>query len=186
MALIKKLHKLTLNSFLPPFFITLFVSVFLFFLVGIVITYLDDFIGKGLRTIDMLQLFFYAWVTFIPQCIPLAVLLGSIMSFGNLAENYELAAMKSSGISLFQIIKPVFIFIVLLAGLTFCFNNFIMPIVQLKFQSLLWDIRQKKPTVSIKEGIFYNKIDNYSIRVGKKSEYKYPLVCLYFLIFFLL
>jgi lipopolysaccharide export system permease protein len=176
---LKKLHKLTLQSFIPPFFVTLFVSVFLFFLVTVVITYLDDFIGKGLRTIDLLTLFFYAYVAWIPQCIPLAVLLGSIMSFGNMAENYELAAMKSSGLSLFRILKPVFIFILFLALGTFLFNNFVMPVVQLKFQSLLWDIQQKKPTVSIKEGIFYNKIDNYSIRVGKKSKNKETLKEIY-------
>lgn len=170
--LLKKLHTLTLKSFLPPFTITLFISVFLFFLVEIVITYLDEFIGKGLNTFDLFKLFGYAWVAIIPQCIPLAVLLGSIMSFGNLAENYELAAMKSSGLSLFKIIKPVFVFIVILAGMTFLFNNFILPVVHLKFQSLLYDIRQKKPTVNIKEGIFYNKIDNYTLRVGEKSASK--------------
>ena len=169
---LKKLHTLTLKSFIPPFIATLFISVFLFFLVQIVITYLDELLGKGLRTIDLIQLFSYAWIAIIPQCIPLAVLLASIMSFGNLAENYELAAMKSSGLSLFKIIKPVFIFIIILAGLTFMFNNFVLPVVQLKSQSLLWDIRQKKPTVNIKEGIFYNKIDNYSIRVGQKSKNK--------------
>ncbi len=169
---LKKLHSLTLKSFLPPFVATLFISVFLFFLVQIVITYLDEFLGKGLRTMDMVKLFTYAWIAIIPQCIPLAVLLASIMSFGNLAENYELAAMKSSGLSLFSIIKPVFIFILILAGVTFLFNNFVLPVVQLKSQSLLWDIRQKKPAVNIKEGIFYNKIDNYSIRVGKKSQNK--------------
>ncbi|MBA2612207.1 MAG: LptF/LptG family permease [Bacteroidetes bacterium] len=164
---------------MPPFIITLFISVFLFFLVEIVITYLDEFIGKGLNTFDLIKLFTYAWIAIIPQCIPLAVLLGSIMAFGNLAENYELAAMKSSGLSLFKIIKPVFIFIVLLAGMTFLFNNFILPVVHLKFQSLLYDIRQKKPTVNIKEGVFYNKIDNYTLRVGKKSTNKDTLKDIY-------
>ncbi len=168
--LLKKLHTLTLRAYLPPFIATLFVSVFLLFLVQIVITYLDDFIGKGLRTIDLLTLFGYAWITIIPQCIPLAVLLASIMSFGNLAESYELAAMKASGISLFRIMKPVFIFIIMLAGLTFLFNNYILPVVHLKSSSLLYDIRQKKPAVNIKEGIFYNGIDNYSLRVGRKSK----------------
>jgi lipopolysaccharide export system permease protein len=167
---LKKLHSLILKTFFPPFIGTLFVSVFLFFLVQIVITYLDDLIGKGISTIDLFKLFGYAWIAIIPQCIPLAVLLGSIMCFGNLAETYELAAMKSSGLSLFRIIKPVFMFIVCLAGMTFVFNNFILPIVTLKSQSLLWDIRQKKPAVFIKESTFYNKIDNYSIRAGKKSK----------------
>jgi len=168
----KKLHKLLISSFVPPFLATLFVSVFLFFLVQIVITYLDELIGKGLRTFDLIKLFTYAWITIIPQCIPLAVLLASIMSFGNLAENYELAAMKSSGLSLFRIMKPLIVLILILAGLTFLFNNFIQPTVSLKSTTLLYDIRQKKPTVNIKEGVFYNKLDNYSILVGGKSKNK--------------
>lgn len=177
--LLKKLHILTLRSFLPPFIATLFISVFLLFLVQIVITYLDDFLGKGLKTIDLITLFAYAWITIIPQCIPLAVLLASIMSFGNLAESYELAAMKSSGLSLFRIIAPAFVFILVLAALTFLFNNFILPVVHLKSTSLLYDIRQKKPTVNLKEGIFYNGIENYSIRVGKKSQDKESLQDIY-------
>jgi lipopolysaccharide export system permease protein len=167
---LKKLHTLLIKSFVPPFVITLFVSVFLFFLVEVVITYLDDLIGKGLTVWTLSKLFFYAWVSIIPQCIPLAVLLASIMTFGSLAENYELAAMKSSGLSLFRIIKPVFVVIVILAGLTFVFNNFVLPRVMLLSQSLLWDIRQAKPAMNIKEGIFYNKIDDYSLYVGKKGD----------------
>ncbi|MBX3164580.1 MAG: LptF/LptG family permease [Bacteroidetes bacterium] len=175
----KKLHTLTLKSFLPPFIATLLISVFLFFLVQIVITYLDDLLGKGLRTVDLVKLFVYAWVAIIPQCIPLAVLLASIMSFGNLAEHYELAAMKSAGLSLFRIIKPAFGFILVLAGITFLFNNYILPVVHLKSQSLLYDIRQKKPTFALKEGIFYDKIENYSLRIGKKSANKDTLKDIY-------
>jgi lipopolysaccharide export system permease protein len=149
------------------------------FLVQIVITYLDDFLGKGLKTTDLLKLFAYAWIAIIPQCIPLAVLLASIMSFGSMAEHYELAAMKSSGISLIRIMKATFTLVLLLGGLTFLFNNFILPVVHLKSTALLYDIRQKKPTVNIKEGIFYNGIDNYSIRVGKKSVKKDILYDIY-------
>lgn len=167
---LKKLHTLLIKSFLPPFVITLFVSVFLFFLVQIVITYLDDLIGKGLSFWTLTQLFTYAWIAIIPQCIPLAVLLASIMTFGSLAENYELAALKSAGLSLFKIIKPVFYTVVILAALTFVFNNYILPVVTWKSQSLLWDIRQAKPAMNIKEGIFYNKIEDYSLRVGKKGK----------------
>mgnify|MGYP001574889503 CR=1 FL=1 len=92
------------------------------------------------------------------------------MTFGSLAENYELAALKSAGLSLFKIIKPVFYCVILMAILTFVFNNFILPSVMLRSQSLLWDIRQAKPVMNIKEGIFYNKIDDYSMRVGKKAK----------------
>ncbi len=102
--------------------------------------------------------------------MPLAVLLSSIMTFGNLAENYELAALKSSGLSLFQIMKPIFVFIVFLAGFTFVFNNFVLPAITLKSARMLWDIRQAKPTLSIKEGIYYSQLDGYSIKVGKKSK----------------
>ncbi len=178
-VIFKRLHTLLIKSFLPPFVVTLFVSVFLFFLVEIVITYLDDLIGKGLSTLDLLQLFFYAWVAIVPQCMPLAVLLGSIMCFGKLAENYELAAMKSSGLSLFRIMRPLIVVIGVLAGLTFLFNNFVLPFVHLKSQSLLYDIRQKKPTVNIKEGVFYNGIENYSLRVAKKSANKDSLKDIY-------
>lgn len=128
---------------------------------------------------DLVRLFTYAWITIIPQCIPLAVLMASIMGFGNMAEHYELAAMKSSGLSLFKIMRATFGFVIILATLTFLFNNFILPVVHLKSTALLYDIRQKKPAVNIKEGIFYNAIDNYSIRVGKKSPKKDVLYDVY-------
>ncbi len=131
---------------------------------------MDDIIGKGMGAWILIQFFTYSFLTFIPVAMPLAVLLSSIMTFGSLAENYELAAMKSSGLSLFKIIKPIFVFILFLAGFTFVFNNFILPKITLKSARLLWDIRQAKPTLSIKEGVYYNQLDGYSIKVGKKSK----------------
>lgn len=170
LANVKKLHLLLIRSFLPPFFVTLFVSTFLFFLVEIVITYLDDFVGKGLSTWVLTQLFTYAFLAIVPKCIPLAVLLASIMTMGNLAENYELAAMKSSGISLFRIFYPLILLMVSIAAMTFVFNNYVLPKLMLESQSLLFDIRQTKPSVNIKEKIFYNQIENISIRVEKKYK----------------
>ena len=110
---LKVLHKHLLKAYLPPFFLTLFIGVFVFFLIH-VFTYMDDIVGKGMGAWILTQFFAYSFITFIPVAMPLAVLLSSIMTFGNLAENYELAAMKSCGLSLFQIIKPIFIFIVFL------------------------------------------------------------------------
>jgi len=153
--------------------------VFLFFLVQIVITYLDDLLGKGLKMTDLITLFAYAWIAIIPQCIPLAVLLASLMSFGNLAESYELAAMKSSGLSLFRIMRPLMVLIGVLAILTFLFNNFVLPVVHLRSTALLYDIRQKKPAVNIKEGIFYSGIDNFGLLVAKKSRNKDTLKDIY-------
>lgn len=131
---------------------------------------MDEIIGKGMTFWVLTKFFTYSFITFIPVAMPLAVLLSSIMTFGNLAENYELAAMKSSGLSLFRIIRPLFAFIVFLAGLTFVFNNFVLPHITLTSARLLWDIRQAKPTLSIKEGIYYNQLKGYSIKTAKKNK----------------
>lgn len=131
---------------------------------------MDDIIGKGMTAWVLTQFFTYSFITFIPVAMPLAVLLSSIMTFGSLAENYELAAMKSSGLSLFKILRPLFGFIVFLACLTFVFNNFVLPSVTLKSANLLWDIRQAKPTLSIKEGIYYNQLKGYSIKTASKNK----------------
>lgn len=165
---IKTLHIYLLKAYLPPFFLTLFIGNFVFFLIN-VFTYLDDIVGKGLSNWVLSQFFAYSFITFIPASLPLAVLLSAIMCFGNLAENYELAALKSSGLSLFKIIRPVFGFILLLAGFSFIFNNYILPSIMLKSSRLLWDIRQSKPTLSIKEGIYYSQLEGYTIKVGKKN-----------------
>jgi len=131
---------------------------------------MDEIIGKGMGAWVLTQFFFYSFISFLPAAMPLAVLLSSIMTFGSLAENYELAAMKSSGLSLFKIMRPIFAFILLLASFTFLFNNYILPQITLNSASLLYDIRQAKPTLTIKEGIFYNQLEGYNIKVGKKSK----------------
>jgi lipopolysaccharide export system permease protein len=158
-----------LKAYLPPFFSTLFIGVFVFFLIH-VFTYMDDIVGKGMGAWILTQFFAYSFLTFIPIAMPLAVLLSSIMTFGNLAENYELAAMKSCGLSLFQIIKPILVFIFFLSAFTFVFNNFVLPNITLTSARMLWDIRQAKPTLSIKEGVYFDKLDGYNIKVGKKSK----------------
>lgn len=165
----KVLHSYLLKAYLPPFFLTLFIGVFVFFLIH-VFTYMDDIVGKGMGAWVLFKFFAFSFLTFIPVAMPLAVLLSSIMTFGNLAENYELAAMKSCGLSLFKIIRPIFVFIVFLAGFTFVFNNFVLPKIMLKSASMLWNIRQAKPTLSIKEGVYYSQLEGYTIKVGNKSK----------------
>lgn len=148
------------------FFIVLFI-----FLMQFIWKYLDDFVGKGLDGFVIAELLFYASANLVPMSLPLAVLLSSIMTMGNLAEHYELVAMKSSGLSLFKILSPLIVFIGLLAGGAFYFNNTISPYANLKFKALLWDVTRKKPSMELKEGIFYNGIEGYSIRVmGKDKE----------------
>lgn len=131
--------------------------------------YVDDFVGKGFEWYVIAELMFFASATFVPMALPLAVLLSSLMTFGNLGENYELVAMKSSGISLQKMMKPLVIFIIFVSIGAFFFSNDVLPKANLKFLTLLRDVRHKKPAVQIKEGVFYNEISDYVIRIGKKD-----------------
>jgi lipopolysaccharide export system permease protein len=132
--------------------------------------YMDELIGKGLGIWMILQLMFYMSTTMVPLALPLAILLASIMTFGNLGENFELVAIKSSGISLLRFMRPLFFFIVFMGGLAFIFNNNVIPVANLKALSLLYDLRNSKPTLNIRPGLFNKDIEGYSIRVGSKDE----------------
>ena len=132
--------------------------------------YIDDLIGKGLDIGQVSELMIYSIARFVPLALPIAVLISSVMVLGKLGENYELAALQSSGISLISIMKPIFMLIVLISILSFLFSNYVMPIANFKGGSLLYDIKKKKPAINIKEGIFYNDIDGFSIKIGSKDD----------------
>ncbi len=166
---LKKLHVLLLKSYLGPFVLTFFIVMFIL-LMQFIWKYIDDFMGKGLEYAVIAELLMYASANLVSLALPLAVLLSSIMTFGNLAEHYELVAMKSSGLSLLRIMRPLIVFIVGLSLGAFYFNNVIAPWANLKFKSLLWDVTHAKPSLELKEGVFYNGIDGYSIRVGEKVK----------------
>lgn len=135
-----------------------------------VFTYIDEIAGKGIDSGTLAQLFMYTFLMFIPNSMPLAILLSSIMTLGNFGETYELAAMKSSGLSLLRIMRPLLIFIICLSAFCFAFSNYTLPYIHLKQASILYDVREAKPTLNIKESVFYNGIEGYSIRVGKKDK----------------
>jgi len=166
--MIKTIYLYLIKKYIPPFLGTLFITVFVFFMI-FVFTYIDEIAGKGIDATTLVKMFGYTFLMFIPQSIPLAVLLSSIMTFGGLGETYELAAMKSSGLSLLKIMRPVLMFILVLAALSFAFSNYTMPFIHLKQSSILYDVRGAKPTLNIKESVFYNGIEGYSIRIGKKD-----------------
>ena len=132
--------------------------------------YIDDLIGKGLDISQVTELMIYSIARFVPLALPIAVLISSVMVLGKLGENYELAALQSSGISLISIMKPIFVLIVLISISSFLFSNYVMPIANFKGGSLLYDIKKKKPAINIKEGIFYNDIDGFSIKIGSKDD----------------
>ncbi|HVA97558.1 MAG TPA: LptF/LptG family permease, partial [Bacteroidia bacterium] len=165
---IKTLDKFILKSYLGPFVLTFFITNFIL-LMQFLWLYIDDLVGKGLGWVIITKFMVLASITLIPLGLPLAILLSSIMTFGNLAEHYELAAMKSCGLSLQKIMRPLIITTIIISISAFYFSNDVLPFVNLKMGSLLWDIRQSKPALNIQEGVFYDGISGYSIRVEKKD-----------------
>lgn len=164
-----KLWKLTLKAYIGPFIATFFICVFVL-LMQFLWKYVDEMVGKGLEWYIIAELLFYASASMIPLALPLAVLLSSMMTMGSIAENQELMAFKSAGVSLLRIMRPLIIIISLLSIAAFFFSNTVIPKANLKFGSLLWDVRQSKPALDIKEGIFYDQIEGYSIQVGTKRD----------------
>lgn len=164
----KKLDKLIVKAFIGPFvatfFITLLVLVLQFFWL-----YIDDFVGKGLSAGLILEFIWYQSAALVPLALPLAVLLSSLMTFGNLGETYELVAIKSAGISLLRFMQPLFFVVLLICGVAFLFANYIIPVANLKSRTLLADIVYAKPSFDIREGVFYDKISGFAIKIGKKE-----------------
>lgn len=137
--------------------------------------YFDDIIGKGIDFEVIAQLLFYFAIFMTPIALPLAVLLSSLIAFGNLGEHFELTAIKSSGISLIRVLRPIFVFVLFITGLAFFSNNYFVPKAALEAYSLLYDIRQKKPALELREGEFFNGIPGISIKTDKKFEDKETL-----------
>lgn len=132
--------------------------------------FVDDLVGKGLEMTVMGQFFFYAGLTLVPAALPLAILLASLITFGNFGERYELLAMKAAGISLLQIMRPLVVLVCILCCISFYFQNVIGPMAQEKLGTLLISVKQKSPELDIPEGAFYSDIPGYQIKVGKKNR----------------
>src|SRR5687768_3526037 len=165
----KKIDKLILTSFTGPFIMTFLVVVFIL-LTQHMLKYFDDIIGKDLGGEVLRQLLFYFAIFMTPVAMPLAVLLSSLITFGNLGEHFELTAIKSAGISLLRTIQPIFFFVVVLTGIAFYVNNNLVPKAALEAYSLLYDIKQKKPALDLREGAFYNGLPDVSIKVNEKYD----------------
>lgn len=163
----KKLDKFILQSFVGPFILTFLVVVFIL-LMQHMLKYFDDIIGKGLDGATIGQLLFYFAIFMMPIAMPLAVLLSSLITFGNLGEHFELTAIKASGVSLVRILRPIFFFVLFLTAIAFYTNNYLVPNAALEAYSLMYDIKQKKPALEIREGAFYMGIPDVSIKVNKK------------------
>jgi lipopolysaccharide export system permease protein len=132
--------------------------------------FINDMVGKGVDMIVLAKLFFYASLSSTPNALPLAVLLASLMTFGNLGEHMELTAMKASGISLIKIMKPIVFVVIIICGISFVFQNNIIPVVQTKTFTILTSLRQKSPELQIPEGSFYKEITGYNVYVRHKDK----------------
>lgn len=165
---IKKIDKIVFKSFIGPLIFTFFISVFIF-LMQFLWKYIDDLVGKGLEFKLVLQLLVLFSFKVIPLALPLAILLSSTMTMGKYGENNELIACKASGISTLRAMRSLIVFVTFLSVGAFFFSNKVLPYTNLKFMTLLMDIRRHKPALDIKEGTFYRGINNFTMKIGKKS-----------------
>lgn len=164
-----KIDKLVSKAFYGIFLLSY--AVVLFILLTFVMSqYFEDFVGKDLGWEIYAQLFFYFGLVLTPQALPLAVLLASLMAFGNLGEHSEITAVKAAGIPLTRLMLPMGIYAVLITVGAFLFNNHFAPYANLKAYSLMYDVRQKKPALEFKEGGFYTDLPDYRIRIERKGR----------------
>jgi lipopolysaccharide export system permease protein len=165
---LKKLDKFVLKSFIGPLVLTFFI-VLIILILQFLWMYIDELAGKGLEFKILAELLFQFSLTFVPMALPLAVLLASLMTFGNMGEFSELTAIKSSGIPLRRVMMPVIFLVALVCGISFIFSNNVQPYSYRKARTLLFDIRRKRPELNIQAGTFNNDIDGFSIKIASKN-----------------
>ncbi len=167
--MIKKLDKLILRAFIGPFLATFLLAIFVLILQFFWL-WIDDFVGKGIDTPTLLKVISYVAASWVPVALPLAILLSTIMTFGNLGESYELVAIKSAGISLQRFMRPILVVSILISCIAFLFNNNVIPVINFRLNKLKYEIVYTKPAFDIKPGVFYDRIDGYVIKLGKKEQ----------------
>ena len=164
----KKLDKFVIKSFIGPLALT-FIIVLIILLLQFLWMYIDELAGKGLNFKILAELLFQFSLSFVPTALPLAILLASLMTFGNMGEFGELTALKSSGIPLQRIMASLIVLIILLVGVSFLFSNYVLPYSNQQARSLMYDIRRKRPDINLQAGSFNNDIDGFSIKVTSKD-----------------
>ncbi|MGM0480115.1 MAG: LptF/LptG family permease [Bacteroidota bacterium] len=165
----KKLSIFYIKSFIGPFTATFFISMFML-VMQFLWKYIDDLMGKGLELSIIIELLFYVSASLLPLALPLAILLSSLIVMGNLGESNELTALKSSGLSIYRILRPLSAVILMIAIGTFYFSNYIIPIANYKWHSIIWDIQEKKMTTFLKPGSYSQEIDGFSIKIGEGKD----------------
>ncbi|MFR9503245.1 MAG: LptF/LptG family permease [Rikenellaceae bacterium] len=164
----KTIHKMVLKAYLGPMILTFFIVMFVL-LMNFLWQYIDELVGKGLSFSIIAELIGYALINMIPMGLPLAMLLSAIMAMGNMGESFELLAMKSAGMSLLKIVRPLIVVVVLISIGGFFVNNNLVPYANKQIYSIRYDIKQQKQVIEFQDGLFFNGIDNLSIRVGRQE-----------------
>lgn len=165
---LKTIHRLVLKAYFGPLLLTFFIVTFVL-MMNFVWRYIDELVGKGLDAGVIIELICYATINMVPIGMPLAMLLAAIMTMGNMGENYELLAMKSSGMSLMRIMKPLIIVVGLISIGSFFVVNNLVPYANKKMTGIIYDIRRQKQVLEFQDGLFFNGIDDMSIRVGHQD-----------------
>ena len=167
--MLKKLDWFIIKSYIVPFVATFFIAEFVL-IIQFMFVYLDDLVGKGVGINIYSELMLYAFLEFVPMALPLAILLSSIMAMGNLGEKNELTAAKAAGVSLLRVMRPLLFIMIMFAGISFYFSNYVWGNAYLKKRILINDMTNKKLSLVLKEGVFFNEIDNYSIRANEVDK----------------
>lgn len=164
---LKRIDELVITSFIPPFLVAFSVSLFVL-LMQMLWIYIDDLAGKGLGFFTVIELLSYRAVSFVPMALPLGILLSSVMLMGNYAEHYELSSMKSAGMSLVRIMRPLLVFALFAVAFSWYCSDYLIPAANLKFGSRMWDIQQTKPALRLDVGVFNDDFQGFTIHIGKK------------------
>lgn len=167
---IKKIDSYIFKRFITLFLMTFLICIFIL-LMQFLWKHVTELVGKGISWSVLAEFFIYAIFSLVPMALPLAILLASLMTFGNMGENFELTAMKAAGISLFRIIRPLILFISLVCIGAFYFSNYVLPISQTKLWTLIFSLRQKSPEFDIPTGEFYSGINGVNIYVRGKDKH---------------
>jgi lipopolysaccharide export system permease protein len=169
LQVVKKIDIYLVKSFIGPFIAAFFIAIFVL-VMQFLWNFIDDIIGKGVSTFEIMELVFYKSLSLFPLALPIAVLLASVMVFGNLAEKYELSSLKSAGVSLLRVMVPVAVLGLLTAYFSLFCSNTLIPLSNLKFYSRLYVIRNQKPALSLEEGVFNDDFKGFTIRIGRKDK----------------
>ena len=156
-----------MRSFIGPFIVASFIALFVL-IMQFLWLYIDEMMGKGLTIFDVSELLFYLSIGFVPQALPIGILISTVMVMGNLAERYELSSFKSAGVSLLRVMRPLFYAVGMVTLFSFFTSEILIPWANLKFYSRFYDIRKSKPALNLEAGVFNDEFANFTLRIGKK------------------